>query len=164
MTTSTTTGAGSGVRALGPSDLERVIAIDRAHTGHARRRFFEKRFDAAKTHPEDFILVGTNEGKLLVGFAFARLVHGEFGREHAAATLDAVGVSPDSQDQGIGQVLMEGLVAALREKGVRSVQSQADWKNHAMMRFFATSGFELAPRLVLERAAADLLSEPVEEV
>ncbi len=152
------------IRALRAGDLERVIAIDSAHTGHVRRRFFEKRFAAAAAHPEDFVLLGTDEGSSLVGYALARLLHGEFGREEASATLDALGVAPDSRDQGIGQVLMGGLVAALRERGVRLLQSQADWKNHALLRFFAASGFELAPRLVLERAAADPLREPVEDV
>ena len=34
-------------RALSENDVERVIAIDRAHSGHARCRFFERRFAAA---------------------------------------------------------------------------------------------------------------------
>jgi ribosomal protein S18 acetylase RimI-like enzyme len=164
MSTSPATGAASRIRALSAADLERVIAIDAAHTGHARRRFFEKRFDAAKAHPEDFVLLGTEEGQSLAGYALARLLHGEFGREHAAATLDAVGVAPESQDHGIGLILMEGLVGALRERGVGCLQSQADWTNHGLLGFFAATGFALAPRLVLERPAADLLVEPVDEV
>jgi ribosomal protein S18 acetylase RimI-like enzyme len=151
------------IRALGADDLERVIAIDRAHTGHARRRFFEKRFNAATAHPEDFVLVGTDDGIALSGYALARLLDGEFGREHSGATLDALGVAPENQEHGIGQILMEGLVAALRERGVRWLQSQADWKNHGVMRFFDASGFALAPRVVLERPAAEVLAEPIEE-
>jgi len=162
--TSDTTSARGRVRSLRVDDLERVIAIDRAHTGHARRRFFEKRFDAAKAHPEDFVLVGVDEDKLLAGYAFAQLLYGEFGREHASATLDAVGVAPDSRDHGIGQVLMQGLIEALRGKNVRSLQSQADWTNHGLLRFFAAAKFELAARLVLQRSAVDMLVEEIDEV
>ncbi len=163
MTASPTAGLGRSTRALRPDDLERVIAIDRAYTGRARRHFFEKRFAAAKARPADFVLLGTDDGHVLDGYALAHLLHGEFGRAQAGAALDALAVAPESQEHGIGQVLMEGLVTALRGKGVRYLQSQADWKNHGLLRFFGASGFELAPRLVLERPAADL-AEPLGEV
>lgn len=162
--TSTTTITRSGARSLRVDDLERVIAIDRAYTGQSRRRFFEKRFDAAKAHPEDYVLVGVDEGQSLAGYAFAHLLHGEFGREQASAALDAVGVAPDSRDHGIGQVLMQGLLEVLRGKSVRSLQSQAEWTNHNLLRFFDAAKFELAPRMVLQRSAVDLLAEEIDEV
>lgn len=161
---STVGGLTGQVRSLGVGDLERVIAIDRAHTDRERRHFFEKRFEAAAAHPEDFVLIGVTSGQSLVGFAFAHLLHGEFGREHAAAALDAVGVAPDAQDRGIGQILVETLVDVLRHKGIRLLQSEADWTNHGLLRFFAASGFELGPRLILERPAAELFAEAIDEV
>ena len=151
------------IRLLKADDLEQVITIDRMHTGQARRRFFEKRFEAAKTHPADFIHVGVTRDGSLAGFAFARLLHGEFGREHTAI-LDAVGVDPGSQERGVGPALMQALIEAMRRNDVRALQSQADWTNHGLMRFFDTSGFKLAPRLVLARSVAEPLAEPVEEI
>lgn len=162
--TSTTTVTRSGARSLRVDDLERVIAIDRAYTGQSRRRFFERRFDAAKAHPEDYVLVGVDEGQSLAGYAFAHLLRGEFGREQASATLDAVGVAPDNRDHGIGQVLMEELVEVLRGNNVRSLQSQADWTNQNLLRFFDAAKFQLAPRMVLQRSALDLLAEEIDEV
>jgi preprotein translocase subunit Sec61beta len=47
----------------------------------------------------------------------------------------------------------------MREKGVQSLQSQADWTNHGLLRFFDSSGFGLAPRLVLERSVLTPLAE-----
>jgi len=82
----------NNVRPLRAADLERVIAIDSAHVGEPRRRFFEKRLAHAKQHPEDFVHVGVVRKGALVGFAFARIQRGEFGREQAIGTLDAVGV------------------------------------------------------------------------
>ena len=151
------------VRPLRPADLERVIAIDSGHVGESRRRFFEKRLAHAQKHPEYFVHVGVARKGSLVGFAFARILRGEFGREQAVATLDAVGVEHDSRERGVGHALMDGLTKVMREKGVQSLQSQADWTNHALLRFFDASGFGLAPRLVLERSVLIPLAEPLED-
>ena len=151
------------VRPLHPADLERVIAIDSGHMGAPRRRFFEKRLAHAQQHPEDFVHVGVARNNKLVGFAFARILRGEFGREQAIATLDAVGVEADSRERGVGHALMDGLTKVMRAKGVQSLQSQADWTNHALLRFFDVSGFRLAPRMVLERSVLVPLAEPLED-
>jgi N-acetylglutamate synthase-like GNAT family acetyltransferase len=153
----------SHIRKLAPDDVERVIAIDRVHSGHARRRFFERRFAAAEEEPGDYIQLGVMRGGSLRGFAIARILRGEFGREHVAV-LDALGVEAESQERGIGHALMQGLMAAMRDGGVRVVQSQADWTNHNLLRFFAGAGFELAPRLSLQREVGDLIDETGEEV
>ncbi|HEY4774677.1 MAG TPA: GNAT family N-acetyltransferase [Xanthobacteraceae bacterium] len=153
-----------GVRLLVVDDIERVIAIDRSHSGHTRRRFFEKNFAAAKARPDEYIHVGVMRGGSLRGFAIARILRGEFGREDAVAVLDAVGVEMESQERGVGQALMEELADIMRRKGVRSLQSQSDWTHHDILRFFAASGFQLAPRLALERSIAELLDEASEEV
>lgn len=152
----------SKVRRLRPADLERVIAIDSVHYGAPRRAFFEKRLAHARTHPDDYIQVGVDRDGALAGFAFARILRGEFGREPAIATLDAIGVMIASRKQGVGHALMDGLARALRQQGVRSLQSQAGWSDHALLRFFEASGFGLAPRLVLERSALTPLPEPVD--
>jgi L-amino acid N-acyltransferase YncA len=153
----------NSIRPLRPTDLERVIAIDSGHVGEPRRRFFEKRLAHAKQHPEDFVHVGVVRDGALVGFAFARILRGEFGREQAIATLDAVGVERNSQERGVGHALMDGLTQVMRQKGVQSLQSQADWTNHALLRFFDSSGFGLAPRLVLERSVLTPLAEPLDD-
>ena len=153
-----------GNRALNANDLERVIIIDRAHSGRLRRHFFEKRFAAAAAHPDEFIQIGVMRGGLLRGFAIARLFRGEFGREPMVAMLDAIGVEMEVQEQGVGHMLMDGLIETLRPAGVQTLQSQAEWTNHGLMRFFDASGFELAHRVVLERSNSEPLAEPSEDV
>jgi len=153
-----------GARLLDVDDVERVIAIDHAHTGRTRRHFFEKRFAAAHARPDEFIHVGIASAGALQGFAIARILRGEFGRDHAIAVLDAVGVEPASQERGVGQALMQELIQMLGRIGVRSLQSQADWTNHRLLHFFDGSGFSLAPRLCLERSLAEPLDETNEQV
>lgn len=152
-----------GARVLNTGDLERVIAIDRAHAGHARRRFFEKRFAAAAAHPADFVHLGVERGGVLAGFAFARLLRGEFGREHVGAVLDAIGVEPASRETGIGRSLLQELISRLRAAGARTLHSQAEWSDPALTRFFAATGFKLAPRVALERSLSTPLVEQSEE-
>lgn len=153
----------SNVRPLRPADLEQVIAIDSDYVGEPRRRFFERRLAHAEKNPEDFVHVGVARNGTLVGFAFARILRGEFGREQVIARLDALGVMSSSRESGIGRALMGGLTESMRRKGVQSLQSQADWTNHALLRFFDASGFGLAPRLMLERSVLTPLAESIED-
>ena len=154
----------SGVRPLRPDDLERVIAIDKALTGNARRRFMKKRFTAAKAAPDDFVQLGVERAGTLTGFALGRVLHGEFGTIEPVAILDTIGVDPASQGHGCGHALMKGLLDLLRSNGVQGLHSQADWSSHGMLKFFDSAGFTLAPRVVLERETAQSMSEQGEEI
>ena len=154
----------SSVRPLRPDDLERVIAIDKVYTGSARRRFLERRLAAARAAPGDFVQVGVERAGTLAGFALGRVLHGEFGMVEPVAVLDAIGVYPASQEQGYGHALMAGFLHVLRSKGVQAVHSQAEWSSHGLLKFFDSTGFTLAPLLVLERATAQSMSEQGEEI
>ena len=162
MTASNPT-ASRNTRALNADDLERVIAIDRAHSGRSRRHFFEKRFANAQARPNDFVQVGVVTGDGLQGFVVARILRGEFGQKDAVAVLDAVGVDPQSGEHGLGQSLMEGLVDLSKQRGVRSLQSHVSWTSVDLLRFFNASNFKLAPRLDLERPVTDLREVAEEE-
>jgi N-acetylglutamate synthase-like GNAT family acetyltransferase len=118
---------------------------------------------AAAQHMDDFIQVGVIWGGALCGFAIARILRGEFGREQAVAVLDAVGVEPQSQECGVGRCLMQELAGALRAMDVRALHSQAEWKDQHLLQFLHASGFEIASRLALERSVREPLAEPAEE-
>lgn len=151
-------------RLLGVDDVERVIEIDRFHAGRSRRHFFEKRFAAAQAHPGDFIHVGVHRDGALRGFAIARILRGEFGQSDAIAVLDAIGVESQTGERGVGQALMKELADVMGRMGVSRLQSQVDWKNHDLLRFFDAADFKLAPRLALERSVAEPLAEASEDV
>lgn len=150
-------------RPLCLDDLEAMVAIDRAHTGQARRHFYAKRMAAAARHPEDFAQLGVVRGGALCGFAIACILRGEFGREQAVAVLDAIGVEPQSQECGVGRYLMQELATILRGMGVRTLHSQVGWKDQHLLRFLHAFGFEIAPRLALERSVRQPLREAEEE-
>ena len=146
------------VRPLTGDDLERCIAIDRALAGRSRRGFFEARLRAALKDPARFIFVGVEnvDGDAgLAGFALVRLLEGEYGGAERIAVLDAIGVDGERHGHGHGRALMRGVEEVMRDKGVAELRSQLDWNNHALMRFLAAAGFELAPRVVLSREVAE---------
>ena len=153
------------VRPLGADDIERVIEIDRAHSGHSRRRFFEKRFDAAAAQPDDYIHIGVSRA---VARCAALPSPASFAASSDTKPRSRFSMRSASRrrsaERGIGQALIEELGAILVRKGVPSLQSQADWTNHDLLRFFDATGFELAPRLALQRPVNELLVESSEEV
>jgi len=151
------------IRSIEVGDLDRMVAIDRAHTGSPRRRFFEKRLAAAAAHPQDFVQIGLTRGGMLRGFAIARLLRGEFGLGDVAAVLDVLDIEPESRDRGLGQALVDRMVDIMAQKGVHSLYSQASWTNHQLLRFFHAAEFELSPRIVVCRSVSAPLIETIGE-
>ena len=139
------------LRPLTPDDLDRVVEIDRAHSGRPRDGFFQKRLRAALREPDAFVYLGATAEGRLVGFAFARLLSGEFGTDRTVAILDAIAIEPGRQGTGLGRLLLDGMDEVLRHKNVGEIRSQLDWNNHALVRFLDGAGFRLAPRIVLAR-------------
>ncbi len=146
------------LRALRPDDLESVIAIDAANVGRRRRGFFENRVDAVRGDPELFITLAVEYEDALAGFLIARIICGEFGISAPIASIDTIGVTPKLQGKGLGSTLLAGLEAVACERGISEVMSQELWTGSALMGFFASAGFEVAPRWVIERG----LREPID--
>lgn len=144
------------VKPLSPDDLDAVVRIDKAASGHSRRGYFEKRLMAVINFPRDYVFVGAYDGDSLVGFAFAKLVSGEFGKPGACASLDAIGIDPDRGMQGLGQKILDEVEAVLRHKGVSELSSQINWEQWPVLSFFAHAGFRMAPGIVLTRPTSEL--------
>lgn len=145
------------LRPLGTSDLGSLTEIDRRIGGRARKGFFEKRLKAATKSPDAFLTVAATAGKDVLGFAFARIQEGEFGGTKPVAVLDAMGVDPRRQGHGVGGKLLSAIEDAMRKRGIKELRSQAGWNDASMIRFFAATGFALAPNVVLERPATSEL-------
>jgi predicted N-acetyltransferase YhbS len=147
--------AAATVRNLRPSDLEAVVAIDRAAMGRARKLFFEKRLETVQADPDRYITLGAEADGQLVGYAIAHLGKGEFGADFSTAVLEAIGVTPDGQRAGIGAALIQAMENTARKKDIAGLYSQVDFSNSKLLAFFARSGLSLAPRTLLERDISD---------
>lgn len=152
------------VRAVSADDLDRLVAIDLAHSGRPRWRFLEKRLQTHAAAPTESLQLGAEIDGYLAGFVLARVQRGEYGRTDSSAAIDVLGVAPESRGQGCGKALMDALTAEARTRGLTHLHSQADWTADELLRFFASSGFELATRLVLERSVTVPFDESSDEL
>jgi ribosomal protein S18 acetylase RimI-like enzyme len=140
------------VRAVTNADLDRVVELDRRLTGQPRADFYRRRLAAQEADPSSFISFAAVDGAIMAGFFFAHVLDGEFGGQAPVVVLDALGVDPDQRGRGVARKLMAQLEDAMKGRGAKEMVTQADWTEHALVRFFGANGFTLAPRLMLERA------------
>jgi len=144
-----------GIRPLKPEDLDRVTEIDTRILGRSRRKFFEKRLEAALSDTHGFVAVAVeNPAGELSGYAIARIQNGEFGDDQKTAVLDVIGVDPDGQHGGAGHALLDGITETLAKLKIGELRTQVDWQDQELTGFFATAGFRLAPEQVFERSVS----------
>jgi ribosomal protein S18 acetylase RimI-like enzyme len=151
------------LRSLYPEDIDQVSIIESSLTGIPRRIFLEKRLAVATAMPEGFITCAVLDDKKIVGYGFARILEGEFGARSASAVLDDIGVDPGYRNNGIGKMVMAGIERRMKNKNIYTLFTQIVWSNHSMIRFFASTGFTLAPGQIIERDTSPL-DEDVAEV
>lgn len=137
-------------RPMTSEDLEEVVRIDEATTGRSRRAYYAKRMAALQEAAPDVALVAQLDGAV-AGFCCAHVLDGEFGDEGAVGVLDWLGVDPRTRGDGVGRLLLTRMCEGLRAEGCALLRTQAGWHEHALVRFFAGNGFDLADRIVLER-------------
>ncbi len=140
------------IRPLTREDFEAVLALDARIAGQLRRGYFEKRLAAAVRHPKRHLQLAIEDGSRLRGFLLARGADGEYGGSDRAVVLETIGVDPEVQRRGLGRRMLDGLAELARTRGARALRTQADWRDHSLLRLLDRGGFRVAPRQVLERA------------
>lgn len=144
-------GESGTARPIRAADLDEVVRIDRERSGRSRTEFYARRFRTLAEAPGALVGVAAERGGRTAGFAFARVLDGEFGGERPAGELDAIGVDPGAVRQGVATGLLEALEAELASRQARELRTQLDWDDHGLAAFLSAAGFRLAPRVVLER-------------
>lgn len=130
------------IRELRPSDLPEVQALhDRASDEAMYLRYFSLNRKAASSYAAH--LVEPDDGRCVLGaFAGPRLVGvGVFERAGTDAAEFALLVADARQHTGIGTLLLEDLIAAARERGVRRFVGEVLGSNTAMLRVMHDLGF-----------------------
>jgi len=147
---------GTSFEAIGTESLDLVVKLDRATNKRMRLDFFTKRFEAQQKHPEAFISMAASRAGEMIGIVCCHLLQGEFGSDDRVAVLDALAVKPESQGHGIGHELIQHLITKVRESGGKELRTQAGWNQPEVLHFFASTGFKLAPSMILERSTQDV--------
>lgn len=88
------------------------------------------------TNPLSLWLVAT-DGETVAGYIGSQSVEGE-------ADMMNVAVHPDYRRQGVGKMLVDGLVEALKEKGVHSLSLEVRRSNQSAIRLYEKTGFAQA--------------------
>jgi ribosomal protein S18 acetylase RimI-like enzyme len=138
------------VRPLTAADFEAVVALDARISGAARRGYFEKRLQAALRRPHQHLQLATEANGTLTGFVLSRKAGGEYGDPEGSVVLEAFGVDPVARHKGVATRMLARLVELARERNISALVTQANWRDHGILRFLDAAGFELAPRRILE--------------
>jgi predicted N-acetyltransferase YhbS len=149
-------------RPLAPGDLDAVVAVDATLMGRTRRAYFERRLNAALRQPKLHVQFAAESDGKLTGYALGRVLEGEFGRTKPGLRLEVISVARGAQGRGIGWVLHATLEAAARKRGIADLRTATPWRDSAMLRFLAATGYTLSGALVLDCALHDnpLLTRP----
>lgn len=140
------------IRALRPDDLAAVVAIDAAIEGRSRRRYIERRLQAAVREPALHGQLAAVDERGVAGYILARVLEGEFGRSETGLRLEMVGVRDGQRDRGIGRQLLDALTSWGARHGAHELSTTASWRNTGMLHWFDTMGFEMAPVQIIDCA------------
>ncbi len=139
------------VRNLKAEDLDWVVRIDSQHSGKQRKEFYKvKLAEVAKDTGVRISLAAYVKGEP-AGFLMGRLYYGEFGQPEPVAILDSMGVSTAFTGQKVGAALMRQLEMNLSGLGIERLQTQVEWDQVELLKFFQRAGFKPAARLCLEK-------------
>lgn len=138
------------VRPLAANDFDAVVALD----GHDRRGYFEKRLRAAVRQPRRHLQLAVIGADKLAGFALARKAGGEYGDPENAVVLESFAVDRMARERGVGRAMLAELERLARARSISVIATQASWRDHAIVAFLDATGFELAPRRILEMPVA----------
>lgn len=113
----------------------------------ARPRPLERSLRSVLDDPDQILLAGEVDGTT-IGYAAARLTTLQDGSR--LAVIDDIYVEPDARGVGVGEALMDAVVAWATERGCVGIDSLALPGNRATKNFFETFGL-VARAIVVHR-------------
>ncbi len=143
------------IRLMEYEDLADVVGIDEKTLKISRLEYYEQKFElffkSGEYLPTSF--VAQDENETIVGFIMGKLYIGEYGISGEGAAVDAVGVDPDYQRQGIGKKLMNEFVYHLKQLGVEKINALVDKNDTRMTLYFEANQFSPSKAIInLERS------------
>jgi ribosomal protein S18 acetylase RimI-like enzyme len=141
------------IRLMKADDFDAVVGIDEKVLKASRPEYYEMKFEKL-FKSKDYLptsLVAEEADGTVVGFVIGALYMGEFGIFKEEASLDTIGVDPDSQHKGVGEQLINEFMEHLRKLGVRKVNTLVDWNDSRLIQFFSANRFSPSTTINLER-------------
>lgn len=144
------------IRLMRSSDFPAVVRLDEKVFKTARPEYYRLKFEelVQSTDRLPTSLVAEQEDGTMVGFIMGGLFIGEYGISHEA-TLEAISVDPDCQNQGIGKKLIKEFVDHLRSVGAQKISTLVDSTDTKLMHFFSSNLFGPSKIVNMERIRRD---------
>lgn len=142
------------IRAMESTDVDDVVRIDRAITGHERYRYIGRKLAEAMLDSAVRVSLTARVDSAIVGFVMARVDLGDFGRTEPVAVLDTIGVHPDYAHRRIGHALLSQLFANLAALCVERVETVVAPRDLALLGFLYDVGFAPSQRIAFSRPVA----------
>ena len=142
------------IRLMQADDLDAVVRIDEKVRKEPRPEYYSMKFDRL-FGSDDYVpasLVAEKGDGTVVGFVMGEIYMGEYGIFEEQATLDTIGVDPDYQRRGIGEMLIREFVDHLKTLGVKKIFTLVNWNDSGLIRFFSANQFEPSKTINLERS------------
>jgi predicted N-acetyltransferase YhbS len=138
------------IRTLRAADQARLVDLDEVARGRRRDAWFEGRLRRALDESDIQVSLGAESDGILVGAVLGSVQFGEFGQAEPTAVLDTVLVDRSFGRQGVASALLAQLLENLAALKISRLRTQVAWNELDLIAFFGKSGFQPAPRIVLE--------------
>ncbi len=123
-------------------DAEGILRLYRAAGDWFEEVDVSMDFIIASSERPDFRFIVAEDGGRLVGFIGA-LYYDAVGR----AEIGPVGVDEEARGEGVGGMLVDGIIRFLRDRGVRRAHVKVKSGNDRAQSFFLSKGFSYEARL-----------------
>jgi ribosomal-protein-alanine N-acetyltransferase len=127
---------GIAIRRMTAADLDRVLAIAESLPGapHWPQSAYMRAIDPKSTPRRIALVAAGPQPGSAQGFAVASLLPPQ-------AELETIAVAPESQRQGLGQLLFQVLAAELKSSGVDELHLEVRASNRPALAFYQSLGF-----------------------
>jgi ribosomal protein S18 acetylase RimI-like enzyme len=128
------------VRAMAPSDLDRIVEIDIKVLGKPRQDYWKMKVEINEKRSQVSRLVAELDGRV-VGFIIGYVSSYEYGLPEKIGWIDTIGVDPGCQRRGIAKLLFQEMAKNLKAMGVDTIFTlvrRLDWK---LLKYFQSLGF-----------------------
>ncbi len=137
------------IRAMVPSDLDRVIEIDIKVLGKPRPEYWEMKLDLVKKRSQISFIVAESDGKV-IGFIIGGASRWEYGVPENIGWIDTIGVDPAFQRKGIAKILFTEMTDNLKKVGVDTIITFVNRRDPNLLNFFNSLGFQKGDMINLE--------------
>ena len=137
------------VRSMTRDDLAALVAIDRRATGQERPAYYARKLDEVFDESGVRMSLVAEIDRHPAGFVMARADLGEFGATEPEAVMDAIGVDPRHEREGVATALLAQLTANLGALRAETLRTEVSWNRFGLLSFLDRMGFRPHRRLAL---------------